>query len=401
LRWGYADLMMNRQFAIAGAVLALSLAACSSGSSGSASSSPAASTGGATIRIGVEGPITGDQSVTGVGMVNGATLAAKALNAKGGINGKQIEIVPIDDAANPDTGVSAANAAVTAGLDGVIGPYNSGVGIKTLPIYQAAGLVPIRLTTNSSTNSMGFTLQPMDYQIAPVASTGLTTWLGAKKVAIIYDSTQNYTQSLATSLKADLEKAGVTITQYTAIEPGKSSYAEQVKSAAATSPDVIYAATYFPEGGLIAKEILDQKVTATCVVDYASDDPGFITTAGDAAARNCSVVGVPAPSDFPTGPKFVAEYTAAFNSAPGTWSPYTADSLTLLAEAATSTGGFDAGKLTTFLNAVKDWKGVTGSVTIDPANGNRDPATVVFLSVNDAGELHVNKDWATAVGAKY
>jgi len=353
------------------------------------------------LRIGVEGPITGSQSVTGVGMVNGARLAADAINAAGGLNGRQVEIVPIDDAADAATGVAAATAAIEAGLDGIIGPYNSGVGVETLPLYEKAGLVPIRLTSNSSTNGLGYTLQPMDYQIAPTAAEGLTTWLQAKTVAIIYDASQNYTTQIATDLKADLEKAGVTVPVYEAIQPGASSYSAQVAAAAAATPDVIYAATYFPEGGLIAKEMFDTKVAARCVADYASNDPGFITTAGLPAAEACAVVGVPSPGDFPTGPEFVAEYTAAFGQAPGTWSPYTYDSMNLLAAAATAAGGFEAAKLEAFLNTVSGWKGVTGSVTIDPANGNRDPATVVFLKVTPAGEFTVDTAWSAAVGAGY
>jgi branched-chain amino acid transport system substrate-binding protein len=64
-------------------------------------------------------------------MLNGAQIAADELNAAGGVNGRKITIVPIDDAADPDTGVAAATAAIADGLDGVVGPYNSGVGIKT------------------------------------------------------------------------------------------------------------------------------------------------------------------------------------------------------------------------------------------------------------------------------
>ena len=79
---------------------ALALVGCSSGGS----SDP--------IRIGVEAPLSGDQSVTGVGMLNGAQIAADELNAAGGVNGRTITIVPIDDAADPDTGVAAATAAI-------------------------------------------------------------------------------------------------------------------------------------------------------------------------------------------------------------------------------------------------------------------------------------------------
>src|SRR5262245_54426133 len=71
-----------------------------------------------TVRIGLEAPLTGDQSSLGKGMLQGARLAARQLNAKGGIDGKKVEIVAIDDAADPDTGVEAANEAIASGLDG-------------------------------------------------------------------------------------------------------------------------------------------------------------------------------------------------------------------------------------------------------------------------------------------
>ncbi len=262
----------------------------------------------------------------------GAELAATKLNAGDGILGKQVEVVPIDDAADPATGVKAAKAAIAAGLDGVVGPYNSGVGVETLPLYIKAGLVPIRLTSDQSTNGLGFTLQPMSYQIAPVASRALTEWQGAKSVAIAYDPTQNYTVSASKALKASLEKAGVTVTAYEKVQPGKKSYTDVVDKLAATEPDVIYAAVYFPEGGLIAKEMQQAKVKAQCVADYASYDTGFVETAGVAAARACPVVGVPAPQDFSAAPARVGEYEEEFGQKPGTWSPYTYDSLNFLAD---------------------------------------------------------------------
>ncbi len=372
---------------------ALTVAACGS-SGGSDTTSD-------TVRIGLEGPLSGDQKVTGVGMLNGAKLAADDLNAKGGIGGKQVEIVPIDDAADADTGVSAANAAVKDGLDGVIGPYNSGVGIKTLPIYEEAGLVPIRLTSDSDTNGMGFTLQPMDYQIAPVETKAMTDWLKARKVAMLYDPTQNYTTSTAEAVKKNLEQDGVKITAYNEVQPGEKSYESDVKKALDTDPDVVFSVVYFPEGGLIAKAMYSIKPQARCLADYASNDPGYVTTAGKAAAQACPTGGVPAPEDFKDGPAFVAEYEKEFGSAPGTWSPYTYDSLNFLAEGVKQAGGFDSGALKEKLSAVKDWQGVTGSVTIDPSNGNRDPATVTINSVDSKGEFHVDEDWAKAVGAPY
>jgi branched-chain amino acid transport system substrate-binding protein len=362
------------------------------------------------FRLGLEAPLSGDQAVLGQGMLRGAQLAADELNAKDGILGRKVEIVPIDDAADPDTGVKAAQAAIDEGLDGVVGPYNSGVGVKTLPLYLDAGLVPIRLTSDDSTSGKGFTLQPMTSQIAPVASEALTKWLEAKDVAIVYDSTQTYTTGVSKALRDELEKAGVTVTAYEPIKPGEKSYSNVVDKVAAGDPDVIYAAVYFPEGGKIAKEMYEGKVKAQCVADYGSYDIGFVETAGVDAAKACPVVGVPAPDDFPgSGPK-IAAYEEKFGpggegdegeNAPGVWTPYTYDSVNFLAYGAEQAGSLEPGPLTDALGAVNGWEGWTGSVTIDPATGDRDPATVVIATTNDKGDLHVDKSWAKAVGAPY
>jgi branched-chain amino acid transport system substrate-binding protein len=354
-----------------------------------------------TFRVGLEAPLSGEQSILGVGMLKGAQLAASQLNESGGILGRDVEIVPIDDAADPATGVKAAQSAIDAGLDGIVGPYNSGVGIETLPLYLDAGLVPIRLTSDNSTNGLGFTLQPMTYQIAPVASQALTEWLGAQTVAIAYDSTQNYTVSVSEALKGSLEEAGVTVTAYEQVQPGKKNYADVVDKLAAAKPDVIYAAVYFPEGGLIAKEMHEGRVGSQCIADYGSYDTGFVETAGVAAARACPVVGVPAPQDFAGAGAKVDQYKDEFGQEPGTWSPYTYDSLNFLAEGVEQAGGTASGKLTKALDGVKSWKGWTGAVTIDPENGNRQPATVVIVDTDANGQLHVDEDWAKAVGAPY
>jgi branched-chain amino acid transport system substrate-binding protein len=354
-----------------------------------------------TFRLGLEAPLTGEQSALGQGMLKGAELAADRLNDQSGIEGKQVEIVPIDDAADPETGVEAAESAIDDGLDGVVGPYNSGVGIETLPLYIDAGLVPIRLTSDNSTNGLGYTLQPMTYQIAPVASEALTDWLHAKKVAIAYDPAELYTRVVSETLKDLLEEAGVEITAFEKIKPGEDDYSAVVDKLEADDPDVIYAGVYYPEGGLIAKAMEEGNAAAECVADYGSYDTGFVDTAGVAAARACPVVGVPAPDDFPGSGSKVAEYREKFDEEPGTWSPYTYDSVNFLAEGIEKAGGTEAAKLEGVLDRVQGRKGWTGSVTIDPKNGNRDPATVVIADTDAKGKLHVDEAWSKATGAPY
>jgi ABC-type branched-subunit amino acid transport system substrate-binding protein len=147
--------------------------------------------------------------------------------------------------------------------------------------------------------------------------------------------------------------------------------------------------------------MLEDKLDANCVADYASYDTGFVETAGTKAAAACPVVGVPAPGDFTSAAGYVSAYQDEFGEAPGTWSPYTYDSLRFLADGIEKAGGTEAKKLTAVLDAVRGRPGWTGSITIDPSNGNRRPATVVIVKTGPDGQLQVDGDWAAAVGAPY
>ena len=109
---------------------------------------------------------------------------------------------------------------------------------------------------------------------------------------------------------------------------------------AATKPDLIYVDTYYPEGGLIAKAMYDAKTPAKCLADYGAYDNGFIAAAGLPAARNCPVVGVPAPGDFPGSAPLLKTFASAVSDVPNGWAPYAYDSVNILADAATTAHGF-------------------------------------------------------------
>ena len=365
-------------------------AGCSSDSSSSAK----------TLRVGLEAPLTGSLAELGQGMLNGAKQAATKLNAAGGVNGRKVEIVAIDDQGDPDAGVAAATAAIESGLDAIVGPYNSGAGLKTLPLYIEAGLVPLRLTSSDATAGLGFTLQPMTSQIAPVATDALVKDLKATSVAMIVDDTAGYNKSAAEAMTASLGRAGVTITTTQTIVPGAASYTDEVAAALATNPDAVYVVTYFPEAGLIAQAIAATSTSAKCLADYGAYDNGYITAAGSATAT-CAVVGVPAPEEFPGSATLVAEYNAQFASAPGAWSPYTYDSVLVLADAITRAGGTASDALTSALLATKGWKGWTGSVSFEAGTGNRLPAPVTVDIVDAKNQFQVDPAWISATGFTY
>src|SRR6476660_9418810 len=80
--------------AVAAAMFTLGVTACGG-------SDDPSDTGSDSWRIGLEAPLSGDLQTLGEGMLNGAKLAADQINADGGLEGKDIQIVPIDDGGDP------------------------------------------------------------------------------------------------------------------------------------------------------------------------------------------------------------------------------------------------------------------------------------------------------------
>jgi ABC-type branched-subunit amino acid transport system substrate-binding protein len=353
-------------------------------------------------RIGLEGPLTGSQSDVGIGMLRGAQLAAEEINASGGALGRDIQIIPIDDAADPTVGASAATAAIRAGLDGVVGPYNSGVGLQTLPLYIKDKLVPIRLTSSTSTEGYGVTLQPMNDQISPIAVQALTTWQHNTSVAIVYDNSTAYTQGADISLVAGLQAAGVAVSANIPIIPSADNDPAVIQAAVTQAlgshPTGVYADLYYPEGALLANDMLSAPAGTNCLADYGSASVGYVTNAGIPAVQNCPVLGVPAPADFANSAPFLSAFDAMFHSPPGLWSPYTFDSVNLLVQSATKAHNFQQVPLARELYTTNNFTGWTGSATILSPSGNRTPSTVTVDTADASGTLTVDRDWAAAVG---
>lgn len=94
----------------------------------------------APIKIGMLVPVTGTESAFGESMRNGARLAVDELNRGGGVNGRELELVVMDDACDAVTAFEAASRLVAAGIDASVGGYCTGAVLPTLPIFGEAGI---------------------------------------------------------------------------------------------------------------------------------------------------------------------------------------------------------------------------------------------------------------------
>jgi branched-chain amino acid transport system substrate-binding protein len=351
------------------------------------------------VRVAVEGPMSGPEASTGSDMLRGAQLAARRLNASGGVLGRRVVLVRGDDRADAATGATVARRLVASGVSAVIGPFNSSVGLQALPIYRTAGLPILRLTSASATEGFGVTTQPMVTQIAPVEEAELTGVLHAHSVAVLFDPS-TYTAGIAAQLAQSLTAAGVSVPIDTVLDPQASpAQVEQVlKETAAARPDVTYLAMYGPQAGMIAARLAAKPgAYGRCFVDLAAQGPSFISAAGTAAA-GCLNSGVPSDRQLPGGKAYTRAYKARYHRAPGTWGAFAYDSLGMLAAAVERTHRWSGAKLRTALLHTRNFKGVTGATTILSPSGNRATPPVVILDINHAGQYKVDPAWASFAG---
>ena len=347
---------------------------------------PAQSAPSSQLVIALEAPLTGDQSNNGKDQLRGAQLAAMQINANGGVQGRMIKIVGIDDQASPDKAKAAVKAAKKAGAEVVVGPYNSGVGVVNLPIYVENKIFPMRMTSSLETQGYGATTQPMNSQISP-AEIDFISSTGVKSVVMLVDPS-DYTASIATQTAAGLTAKGISVTQI-AVPVGNASYSAQITQAMALKPGMIYSSTYYPEGSIIARELLATASTTPCFMGLANVDPAFVTEAGLAAAQFCTFSGVPAAPQLPTAKAYTKAYVKEFKKAPGVWGAFTYDSVYVLAAAIEKAGTTNYNALKKAVLSTKNFKGATGSITFEKKTGNRTEVPVEILKVNNKGTFVV------------
>ena len=346
------------------------------------------------IVIALEAPLTGSQSNNGRDQLRGAQLAAMQINAKGGVLGKKIKIVGVDDKADPKLAKTAVKKAAKAGAIAVVGPYNSSVGIVNLPLYYKAKIFPARMTSSNETEGLGVTTQPMNSQIAP-AEIAFISATGVKSVAMLVD-TSDYTLSIADQTSDGLLKKGIEVIKIP-ITAGSTDFSAQISKALATNPGMIYSSTYYPEGSLIAQQLLASAASTPCFMGLANVDPAFVTEAGLAAAQHCTFSGVPAAPALPSAKAYVKAYVKEYKKQPGVWGAFTYDAVNVLAAAIKKSGGTEFRELNRAAFRTKNFKGATGTITYQKNmgtklnSGTRTEVPVEILVVNDKGSYVIAK----------
>ena len=252
-----------------------------------------------TIKFAIIQPMTGPQTQYGDQIRAGALTAIEAVNAAGGIRGKQIEPLLIDDGCEPKQAVPAANQAANAGAKFAVAHGCSGTMIPAVPVYESEGIVTITpgatspAVTDTRPGHFIFRTIGRDDQQGPYAAQYVLTHVKPQKTAIIHDK-QTYGAGIAAQVKATLEKGGANILIYEGINPGDSDYSALISKIKSAGIDFIYFGGYHPELGLLLRQANEQGLKAQFMGPEASANKDLVAIAG--AAIDGLLVTLP--SDF-------------------------------------------------------------------------------------------------------
>lgn len=239
----------------------------------------------ADVVIGVAGPHTGANASFGEQYWRGATEAANAINAAGGVNGEKIKLVKADDACEPKQAVAVANRLVDQDKAiAVVGHFCSSNTIPASEVYDEAGIIAITPgSTNPKVTERGLTgmfrMCGRDDQQGIVAGNYIVNVLKAKKVAVIHDK-DTYGQGLADATKAQLNKLGVKEVLYEGLTRGEKDFNALVTKIRASGAEVVFFGGLHPEAGPLVRQMREQGLNTVFFSDDGIVTDELVTTAG-------------------------------------------------------------------------------------------------------------------------
>ncbi|WP_376742911.1 branched-chain amino acid ABC transporter substrate-binding protein [Ensifer canadensis] len=336
------------------------------------------------IKLGFIGPVSGGNAQQGLGARNGFLLAIEQANAAG--YPYEVEPVALDDASDPQTGVSAALKLVNdPEVVAATGHWNSPVALATMPVFNRFQ-VPMVVWGAISPKITEQNL-PEITRVTPTLVTEnkpLAEWavgkLGAKKIAIIAD-TSDYGAANTAAFETFFTEAGGEIVAKDLFPVGTVDFRTTLTKLREAAPDAIYFGGVIAEAGILRKQMVEIGLKVPMIGISGFYDPEFVTLAGVAA--DGTIVSYPAAQSNPKLEKMNVDYKArAFAEETSPYTKYAFDATNIMLAAIKETGIEDKEALAKAIRAIK-YDGVLGETTFDANGQTQIPVAIEIKEVRN------------------
>ncbi len=324
-------------------------------------------TAAAQVKIGVVGPLTGPNAAFGAQLKTGADQAVADINAKGGVLGKPIQDIVLDDACDPKQAVTDANQLVNDKVVFVDGHYCSASTIPASKVYTDNGVLeisPSSTTPKYTDAGSAYTFRTCgrDDEQAKVAAAYIAAHEKGRKIAVL-DDNSTYGKGIADQMRLDLGKLGdkpVDSESYTA---GDKDFSALISRLKAGGIGLVYVGGYYADYGLLMREGAAQGFTPVWVSESATATNATWQIAG-AAAEGSLFTFPPPPAQNPSAAAAVAELKAKGED-PGSSLLYSYAAVQVWAEAANKARSTRPLRVAHELKTAGPWPSVLGPISFD------------------------------------
>lgn len=221
------------------------------------------------VRIGFVGGISGRVADLGVGGRNGALLAIEERNARGGINGRAVELLIRDDQQHEETARKVTRELLGQGVEAIIGPMTSSMALAVVPIVNKARMVTVSPTVTtaelSGLDDHFIMVLPNTRSYAPKSARFHLKKSGLRRAAIVFDAGNGpYTTSWLNAFSANYRKQGGRIVAAASFTSGENRpFSPIVRTLLRHEPDLIVLVCNAVDAALLCQQIrkLDRRVT--------------------------------------------------------------------------------------------------------------------------------------------
>lgn len=341
------------------------------------------------IKIGEVGSMTGSEATFGISTHEGILLAVNQANAAGGINGKQLAVIALDDQGKPDEAATAVTKLITQDkVIAILGEVASSRSLAMAPIAQEN---KIPMITPSSTNPKVTEIGDHIFRVCfidPFQGTVMAKFahenLKAKKVAILRDVKNDYSVGLANFFVETFKKLGGDIVLDQSYSAGDIDFKSQLTAIRAKAPDAIFVPGYYTEVGLVARQARELGIKAPLLGGDGWDSPKLKEIGGSAMDGSYFSNHYSAEDKAPHIQDFISKYKAAFGGkTPDGLAAAGYDAAVVLIEAMKKAPNLSTTDIRNAIAGTKDFQGVTGKITLNEKRDAVKSAVVLKVEGGD------------------
>jgi branched-chain amino acid transport system substrate-binding protein len=347
-----------------------------------------------TIKIATQSPLSGGQAALGEGIKNGTQLAIEKL--KGPIEklGFKVELVPYDDQAKPDVGVSnAKNIIADKDILVVVGHLNSGVAIPSSEVYKEVTLAMVSPANTNPTvtdrNYLNVSRVCGRDDVQGAVGAEFANGLKMKSAFVIHDKTP-YGQGVAEFFRDRANERRIQILGFEGTEE-KANFDPIITPMAAKKPDIVYFGGIYDQAAVFFKQAREKGVKAKFLGPDGMDSSDLIKIGGKAlVGMHYTTVAGPT-SVYPQAKNFAEEYKKKFRKDAEPFSAQAYDSAAIGMKAIEAAIKAAEGKMPTreaVAQAVRKIKhtGLTGTIEFDEKGDPKKAKYFVLEIVSDNPE---------------